>query len=471
MRIERPAAPALEHPPFHPALGSLASAYRRWQPIDTAVGLLAVALLILANAFFVVAEFALVTVDRDRVEALAGSGNRRAKGALAALQRLSFNLSGCQLGITVTSLVLGFIAEPTIATVLEPLLGPLPEAARPGIAIALALVLATVTQMVAGELVPKGIAIALPMPAVLAVAVPIRVYGLVFGPVIRFLNGAADWTVRRLGIEPREELRSVRSLEELELLIHSSRREGTLDPDAYHLLARTIRFGHKTAADALVPRVDMTAIPAAATVAELSRAAVATGHSRFPVVGDGPDDVVGVAHAKDVLSCPVGEREHTPIKAVTAPAHFIPEGRDLESLLTEMRAEGIQMAVVVDEYGGVAGIVTLEDLLEEIVGEIEDEHDPVSPGLTATLPAGTYVLDAGSHPDEVGEITGLHIPEGPYETLAGFVLERLGHLPEPGEEVGHEGWRIEVLEMDRHRIASVRLVAPPTGPDPESESG
>ena len=425
------------------------------------------ALLILANAFFVVTEFALVAVDRDRVEALAGAGNRRARGALAALRRLSFNLSGCQLGITVTSLVLGFIAEPTIATVLEPVLGPVPEAVRPGVAVGLALALATVTQMVVGELVPKGVAIALPMPTALAVAAPIRIYATVFGPVIRFLNGAADWTVRRLGIEPREELRAVRSLEELELLIHTSRKEGTLEPEAYALLARTIRFGHKTAADALVPRVDMMALPVSATVADLSRAAVESGHSRFPVVGYGPDDVVGVAHAKDVLSCPVDQRDQTPITTVAAPAHFIPEGRDLESLLTEMRAEGIQMAVVADEYGGVAGIVTLEDLLEEIVGEIEDEHDPVSPGLTAALPPGTFVLDAGLHPDEVREITGLDIPEGPYETLAGFILERLGRLPQPGEHSGHEGWDLEVLEMDRHRIASVRVVAPAGDDDPE----
>ncbi|MBW3626605.1 MAG: hemolysin family protein [Actinobacteria bacterium] len=428
--------------------------------METALGLLAVVLLVLTNAYFVVAEFALVAVDRQRIEVLAEAGDRRARRALALLRRLSFNLSGCQLGITISSLVLGFIAEPTIARVLEPALAPVPDAWRSAVAIGLALALATVTQMIVGELVPKGMAIALPVPSILALAGSFRIYALVFGPVIRFLNGAADWVVHRLGVDPQEELRHVRSLEELEGLVHSSRREGTLDVEAYQLLTRTIRFGHKSAADALVPRMAVTALPRDATVADLSRLAVESGHSRFPVVGEGLDDVVGVAYAKDVLRFPVEERERTSVTSVVRPPLIIPEGRDLESLLGEMRAQATQLAVVADEYGGVAGIVTLEDLLEEIVGEIEDEHDPVSPGLTSALPAGTFVLDGGLHPDEVADITGLEVPEGPYETLAGFLLDRLGHLPEAGEQVEYEGWCLEVLEMDRRRIASVRVVAP-----------
>ena len=421
---------------------------------------MAVALLILANAYFVMAEFALVAVDRQRIEVMAEAGDRRAGRALALLRRLSFNLSGCQLGITISSLVLGFIAEPTIARVLEPGLAPVPDAWRSAVAIGLALGLATVTQMVVGELVPKGMAIAVPVPSILALAASFRIYALVFGPVIRFLNGAADWVVHRVGIDPQEELRHVRSLEELEGLVHSSRREGTLDVEAYQLLTRTIRFGHKSAADALVPRMAVTALPRDATVADLSRLAVESGHSRFPVIGEGLDDVVGVAYAKDVLHFPVEERDRTAVTSVVRPPLIIPEGRDLESLLGEMRAQAVQMAVVADEYGGVAGIVTLEDLLEEIVGEIEDEHDPVSPGLTSALPSGTFVLDGGLHPDEVADITGLEVPEGPYETLAGFLLDQLGHLPEAGEQVQHEGWCLEVLDMDRRRIASVRLVAP-----------
>ncbi|HUF33270.1 MAG TPA: hemolysin family protein [Acidimicrobiales bacterium] len=428
--------------------------------MDIALGLAAAALLILANAFFVAAEFALVAVDRERVEVLAAVGGRRARRAAAALGRLSFNLSGAQLGITVTSLVLGFVAEPTIARAIRPMLGALPEGNRTATSIALALLIATVVQMVMGELIPKGLAIAHPLPTSLALAGPLRAYTAVFGPLIRFLNGAADATVRRIGIEPRDELRSVRSLEEIELLIRSSGEEGTLDADAANLLARTIRFGQMNAAGALVPRVDMVTLPVEATVADLSRQAVETGHSRFPVEGADRDDIVGVAHAKDVLLVPAAQRATTPVTAVSRPPLFIPEGRDLESLLTEMRAEGIPLAVVLDEYGGVAGILTLEDLLEEIVGEIADEHDPPEPSLTSSLPTGTTVVDGSLHLDEVAAVTGLVLPAGPYETVAGFVLDRLGHLPVPGERVDHEGWELEVLELERRRIASLRVAAP-----------
>ena len=400
------------------------------------------------------AEFALVAVDRDRVEALAAEGDRRAKLAASELRRLSFHLSAAQLGITVTSLVLGFIAEPTVATLIEPVV------VSHAVSVVLALLLVTVVTMVVGELIPKGVAIAAPLPTVLRVASLLRAYGVVFGPLIRFLNGAADWAVRRVGIEPREELRSVRTMEELELLIRSSGEEGTLEPEAFELLTRTIRFAHKTAADALVPRVDMHTVSRDATVADLVQASVDSGYSRFPVVGDDADDIVGVVHVKDALRVAPEDRAATPITDLYTDALVIPEGIDLESLLTELRDRGQQLAIVADEHGGVAGMVTLEDLLEEIVGEIEDEHD--APALTpvAALPEGIHELEGTTHLDDVEEATGLRVPDGPYETLAGFILDQLGHLPEPGERVDHDGWSIEVLEMDKRRIGAVRLLAP-----------
>jgi CBS domain containing-hemolysin-like protein len=424
-------------------------------------GLTAVGLLILANAFFVAAELALVAVDRDRVDALADRGSRPARFAARALGRLSLTMSGTQLGVTVISLVLGLVAEPTVSTMFAPVAEALPEGARHGASIAVALLLVTVLQMILGELLPKGIAVAKPLEVTLWLAAPLRIYIIVFNPLIRFLNAAADKVIRRLGVEPREELRSVRTIDELELLIASSGQEGTLDANAFALLARTIRFGHKTAADALVPRVDMATIGRDATVAALASLALATGHSRFPVVGDDLDDIVGVVHAKDTLRVAPDERDRTSVMELASPATFIPEGRDLESLLTEMRAGGVQLAVVADEYGGVAGIVTLEDLLEEIVGEIEDEYDAAP--VTSPLPSGSAVLDGSLHLDEVEEAIGLHLPEGPYETLAGFVLARLGHLPAVGERIRHDGWDLEVLEMDRRRIASIRVTAGETG--------
>ncbi|MEA3020897.1 MAG: magnesium and cobalt exporter, family [Actinomycetota bacterium] len=393
-------------------------------------------------------------MDRDRVDALAESGDRRARVAAASLRRLSFHLSAAQLGITITSLVLGFIAEPTVAGALEPIVRV------PAVAVVLALVLVTVVTMVVGELIPKRMSIARPLPSLLRVGRVLQIYAALLAPLIRTLNGAADWAVRRVGIEPREELRSVRTMEELELLIRSSGEQGTLEPEAFELLTRTIRFAHKSASDALVPRVDMEVLPRDATVRDLVHASVETGFSRFPVIGDDLDDILGVAHVKDALRIAPEDRATAPVVDLVVDALVVPAGLDLEALLTTMRERGSQMAIVADEHGGVDGIVTLEDLLEEIVGDIEDEHDQPQPAPMVTLPEGVHELEGTTHLDDVLEATGLELPEGPYETLAGFILEQLGHIPATGERVAFAGWDLEVTEMDRQRIAAVRLTEP-----------
>ena len=320
--------------------------------------------------------------------------------------------------------------------------------------------LATVFTMVLGELVPKGIAIARPEASARALARPAAAYASIFGPVIRFFNAAADWTVRRLGVEPPDELSSVRSLEELELLVQSSSEGGELPPAAFDVLRRAFRFGEKTAADALVPRVDVRWISADATVDALVELAVATGHSRFPVCGADLDDVVGIVHVKDVYGLPHDDRATTPVRVLGAVPWVVPETAELADLLSDFRRLGTHLAVVVDEYGGTAGILTLEDVLEELVGEIDDEYDPAPPQLTAVLPSGDVELPGTLHPDEVAEACGFQIPDGPYETLAGFVLARLGRIPDVGEAFDEGGWRLEVTEMDRLRVASVRLTAP-----------
>ena len=436
--------------------------------IASALGLLAVVLLILGTAFFVAAEFALVAIERSRLEAMAADGDRRAQRALAMLQRLSFYLSGAQLGVTLMSLVLGFVAEPTIARLIEPLLEPtLGERTAHGVSIALALALATILSMVAGELIPKNIVISRPRNAVLTLAAPLQVFSFAFSPVIRLANGTANWVVRRLGVEPQEELASVRSLEELDYLFRSSGAD--LPQGSVTLLTRSLRFGEKTAADILVPRVAVVALSADDTVAGLVRAAIDTGHSRFPVCGADIDDILGVVHVKDVYRLPFEARSTTPVTDIMAEAIAVPETRDLDSLLADLRAAGGHLAIVVDEYGGTAGIITVEDLLEEIVGEIDDEYDTDNVPVTAAAP-GSWVLPGTLHPDEVADATGFRMPEGEYETLAGLLLDRLGHLPEPGEKVEVDGWTFEVLEMDRRRIASIRVVEPPEGegrPSPE----
>jgi CBS domain containing-hemolysin-like protein len=440
--------------------------------IDTALGLVAVALLIIANGLFVAAEFALVAVEPNRLDRQIDAGDRRAKLVRSLLRRLSFHLSGAQLGITVTSLVLGFIAEPAIGGALAPLLEPVVgESGVTGVSVAIAFVLATVAQMVMGELVPKGIAIARPDPTARRLAPFVAIYGTVCGPLVKVLDGAANWTVRRLGMEPAEELSHVRTLPEFELLVSAATEEGTLAGSASELLARSIRFGEKTAADALIPRPDMRALGSEESVSDLVAAARSTGHSRFPVFGADLDDVRGIVHVRSAHAIPYAQRAVTPVAEIMTGVLAVPESRELEDLLVDMRRERQHLAVVVDEYGGTAGIVTLEDIVEEIVGEIGDEHDAPTANLTQDVRPGVHVLSGGLHADEVEALTGFEIPEGEYETLAGFVLDALGHIPKVGEKLSRDGWVVEVVEMDRHRIAEVELQAPPPTPTEDEADG
>jgi CBS domain containing-hemolysin-like protein len=332
------------------------------------------------------------------------------------------------------------------------------------VSVVLALVLATTFQMVMGELVPKSLAIANPTTTAYRLAATMRVYGAVAGPVVRALNGAANWTVRLLGIEPQEELRSVRSLNELDLLFRSSSEEGTIDEESLTLLTRAVRFTEKTAADALVPRTEVIGLQADDSVADLTARAVETGHSRFPVYEGDLDSIVGVGHVKDAFTVAFGQRADTSVGSVMADALVVPETLDLPSLLVLLQERATHLAVVADEYGGTAGIITLEDVLEEIVGEIDDEHDRPTPTLSRVQRPGEWVLSGGLHPDEVFDACGFEVPEGPFETLAGFVLDVLGRIPTDGDRFDVDGWIVEVASMDRFRVALVRLVAPAVEP-------
>ena len=274
------------------------------------------------------------------------------------------------------------------------------------------------------------------------------------------MDGAANAIVRRLGIEPRDDIESVPDRNELEQLIVSSGEEGVLDEGEVQLLRRSIRLADKYADDAMVPRVSIVAVARNASVDELVGLALETGYSRFPVMGNDLDDVVGVVHVKSVHSLAPPARATTRVGELMTTVPAVPEARELDELLVDLREGGSQLAVVIDEHGGTAGIITLEDVLEEIVGEIDDEHDPDPSVFTRVEARGSTVIAASFHPDEVRDAVGFDMPEGDYETLAGLVLDRLGHIPEPGEMVTIDGWRVEVVAMDRLRIASVRLVAP-----------
>ena len=430
--------------------------------MSTAWILLALAtVMLLANAIFVAAEFALVTIDRTKVSEAAERGDSTAKGILAALKSLSTQLSGAQLGITVTSLIVGYLAEPSLATLLRgPLAGlGLSDAAAAGIAVTAALFVATVLQMVLGELVPKNLAIARPWPVAVAVTPAQRGFTKVAGWLISFLNGNANWIVRRLGIEPREELESARAPQELRSLVRRSAALGTLPRPTAALLDRSLAFGERSAGDVMTPRVRVQFIREDASVAEVLRLARHTGLSRFPATGEGgPDDITGVVELRQILRVPRDLRADTTVGEIAGEPLFVPEAMELDTLLHQLRAAGGNLAMVIDEYGGTAGIVTLEDLVEELVGEVEDEHDPPLARVRRTRDGG-YVVSGLLRPDEVRTL-GVPVPDDDdYDTIAGFLADRLDRLPEHGDEVAAGAWRLEVMRMDGLRVDRIRMRA------------
>ena len=432
--------------------------------------LAAFALLTAGNAFFVAAEFGLVTVDRVEIAKRADAGDRRARTVRHALQELSFQLSGAQLGITLTTLLTGYLAQPALSRLFTPLIEPIAGTHTETVTHVLALVLATVLSMLFGELVPKNAALARPMRLALSTAAPLRRFSKLFGWLIGALNGSANWLVRRLGIEPQEELASARSPEELGLLAAISARAGALPPETATLLRRTIRFGEKRAAKAMTPRVDVVGLKTTASVADLMKVARETGHTRFPVYESTLDLVMGVVGVPDALGVPPDRRASTPVSAVAREPIYVPESLGLDKVLAALRAADADLAIVVDEYGGTDGVVTVEDLIEELVGEIADEYDvdvteAGTQELTAPDGGRTFLVDGLLREDEVAEQTGFRLPEGPYETLAGFLLSRLGHIPVPGESLEDDGWEFTVMQVDRHRVEQVRVVAPPEPAD------
>ncbi|RZU50952.1 CBS domain containing-hemolysin-like protein [Krasilnikovia cinnamomea] len=442
--------------------------------LTAALPLVAFALLTVGNAFFVAAEFGLVTVDRVEIDQRADRGDRRARTVRQALRELSFQLSGAQLGITITALLTGYLAEPALSKLFVPLVEPLARGATETVSHVLALVVATLLSMLFGELVPKNAALARPMRVALATAGPLRRFSQLLTWVIAALNGSANWLVRRMGIEPQEELASARSPEELGLLAAISARAGALPTETATLLRRTIRFGEKRAAKAMTPRVDVVALKTTASVADLIALARETGHTRFPVYENTLDIVMGVAGVPDALGVPPERRAATAVSTVAREPVYVPESLDLDKVLAALRAADADLAIVVDEYGGTDGVVTVEDLIEELVGNIADEYDTEEDGFAETgsaeltAPGGerTFLVDGLLREDETAEQTGFALPEGPYETLAGFLLSRLGHIPVPGECLVYDGWEFTVMEVDRHRIEQVRVVAPPE-PDDE----
>ena len=424
--------------------------------IDPLLGLVAVLVLIALNGIFVAGEFSLVAVDIERVEVMAEQGHRRARVVRKLLSRLSFHLGGAQLGITVTSLLLGFLAEDTIGALLNfvPGVSLNPGPTRAVIAIAIAAVL----QMIFGELVPKNLAISRPLGTGLWLGSILRIYGLLAAPITTAFNGLANRLVRLVGIEPVEELRSLRSLEDLEYLVRASSAR-TIKEDEARLITRTLRLSRKDAADALTPRTSMVALRNSGTISDLVQSAKESGYSRFPVIGADLDDIVGMVEVKDVFSLTTDDRERRPLEDIVRPAVVVPEHRELDGVLVDLELAASRLAGVVDEHGGTAGLITREDILEELVGDIADEYDePVA--ITASQRDGRVIVEGLKSRDEIEEIVGLRLPDGPFETLAGFMLQQMGSIPEIGQVVEWRGWKLEVLRKENLRIADVAIEAP-----------
>lgn len=429
--------------------------------------LLALALVLtVGTGLFVVAEFSLITLDRPMVEAAVERGEAGSKQLLHGVKTLSTQLSAAQVGITLTTLLTGYLMEPSLGRLLVTPLHAVgvPASAVQSVALAIALIVATVFSMLIGELVPKNLAITAPLVAGRRVAVFQLMFSTVFKPLIAVLNGTANLVLHWMGLSPQEENSSGRAPQELVALVRRSAEAGTLDVQTATLLTRSLAFSERTAADVMTPRTQVYSVRKSTTAAELVTIARQTGFSRFPVVGSSRDDIIGVVHLKTAIAVPHENRRQAFVGSLMREPVQLPDTVRLDPLLLELRGKGLQMAVVVDEFGGTAGVVTLEDVVEELVGEVADEHDRSRSGPRRTAD-GSWMMPGLLRPDEANRETGAAIPEdSSYETLGGFLMAELGRVPEVGDEVALGSGVLRVERMHRRRVDRVRYVPAPREP-------
>lgn len=419
--------------------------------------------LLIANGFFVAAEIALLAARRARVEELAEAGDPRAIRALKALQEISITFSGAQLGITMASLGLGAVAEPAVAALFADLLAGLPlgDTARTGIAFGLALSVVVFLHMVIGEMAPKNLALARAEEVSLRVSRVFRWYVIALRPLIVALNATANALIRLVGVEPVDELGLVHTPDELLLALRESRRHGQLTSQDARVLTAALRLREIDAEAAMTPRVDLVMLPDTATAEEVLAAAAETGYTRFPVFHEDIDDVVGLVHVKDVLIRDPAELDDVTAAELLRPITAVPESRDLEHLLRDMRTDRTHAFLVVDEFGGTAGLTALEDVLEELVGEIADEFDlDDAAGPRTRNRERAWVVQGILRRDELENLTGLRIEGGDAETVSGTLTEELGRLLKRGDEIEVDGWRLRVLTLEGRRAGQVEIVAP-----------
>jgi len=433
----------------------------------TAWKIASIGLLIAANAFFVAGEFALVSLRRTRIKEMVSRGSRRAVSVQKAVAQLNIMLSGTQLGVTLTALGLGAIGEPALAHVLAKAFAALPHGvhtvATHAVAAVIAFVLITFLEVVIGEMVPKNLALTRPEGIALAVAGPLRTFVTLLRPLIWLIERSSRVVLRRLGVKSLT-ISSAHTPGELALIVEESRRGGSIEPGQSELLTRTLEFPERRAVEAMVPRVSVVAIPADAKLDGVLDIAEQTGYSRFPVWRERPDEYVGWIHIKDMIRA-ARRRPVVTAGEVMREALYVPESLPLDELLVQMQRNRTHLAIVLDEFGATAGIITLEDILEELVGEIRDESDRHERAGVRKVPGG-FRVPATMRPDELADATGLELPEGDYETIAGFILEKLGRLARRGDIIPVKGWTLRVANVDRRRILSVDVKPPPVPAKP-----
>lgn len=431
------------------------------------LGLLLGFILSIGNGLFVASEFSLVNLDRRELEARRDRGEKGLATVIDALKITSTHLSSAQLGITLTTLVTGYTFQPAVSNLIqEPLLSlGLPALTVQSIGGIIGILLATAISMVIGELIPKNYALAVPL-ATARVVVPFQAwFTKLFLPIIRLFNDTANKIVRMFGIEPKEELSGARTAVELSSMVRHSALTGVLDLDQAARLHRTLRFPNRRAVEVMVPRPQVNFLQDTSTVADVIAIARETGHSRFPVYHDDIDTVVGLAHVRHAFAIPQEEWRQSPVSEILKDVSYVPEVAGVDSLLHTLRTNGHQFAVVIDEHGGTTGILTLEDLAEELVGELYDEHDRAADSITR-LP-DKIVIEADLRPDELQDLTGLNVPDdGSYETIAGFVVSEVGRIPVVGDVIDLGDGALHVTEMDGAAVETVEYVPTDLENDP-----
>ncbi len=433
--------------------------------LESALGIVAILVLVLLNGFFVAAEFALVSVRKSQIDKLVNEGNRRARGVQKALEHLDSYIAATQLGITMASLGLGFVGEPALAHLFEPLFAnflPTKKAyvTSHGAAIAFGFAIVTALHIVLGELAPKSVALQRPDTTALWVTAPLNIFVKVFRPFIVVLNNTGNFVVRLMGLEPAGEHGSVHSVEELELLVHSTRQAGLIEEQQEQMVAGVFDFDEIVVQKVMTPRLDLTAVPIEADMDTLIHLVTSSGHSRLPVYEGNLDNIIGTVHIKDVLRNFSNHHENVALRDVLRPPYFVPENKRAGLLLAEMRRSKTQIAIVRDEYGIVAGVVTIEDLLEEIVGDIQDEYDAEESQLTQ-MDDHTYLAEGTILIDNFNEATKLDLPTDTANTLGGFVFDVMGHQPELNETATWRNLHFTVIATDGRRIQQVKVVHTP----------